>query len=132
RRLDLFGDQGVPVALDVVVQAAHVGAEVDAHGVGEDGRAGLQGAMRSGGGAVVAAAAAAERSSQGVLDCAAGALVVLGEVGTRSGGQRRFDRRLGGLWRGGQRELWLRNRRRGGAGLLLRRLRRGRGQAGLL
>ena len=102
RGLDLFGDQRVPVALDVVVQAAHVGAEVDALGVGEDlapacsgprtaGRRGCR--LRRG-----------QRARRVMAFCMASlGAGVLGEVGRGGGGQRRPTAGRG-LGRGGQRD----------------------------
>ena len=95
--LDLFGDQGLPVALNFVVQLAHIGGEVDSLGVGEDLRAGLQRASRAGHGKFCAAAA--QRAAHGVLHGVVSALVVLREVGLGRGGQ--FHRRRRGFGRAG-------------------------------
>ena len=82
RRASLFGDEGQPGGVDLVEDAAEIGVEVDAHGVGEDVDAGVHALMLDGDAvAVVAALTGFGGLTGGLADGVAGALIWLGEVG---------------------------------------------------
>jgi hypothetical protein len=119
-----FGDEGVPVALDVLQDATNVGAEVDALSVGEDLGAGAHSAASAGLTTGVTGATVVTRCALGGLtDGVAGCLVRIAEVWAGGDGLRRFDesllgwllRRLGLWgWRKWSRLLWRRRLRGGG------------------
>ena len=127
----LFGDEGVPVALDVLKNAANVGAEVDALGIGEDFGAGSHAAASAGlTASVTGAAVVAGCALRGLTDGIAGGLVRIAEVWAGGDGLWCLDESLLGwllrwlglwgwwkwsrlLWRGRLRDRGRGSRRRG-------------------
>ncbi len=125
RRAGFFGDEGEPGGIDLAEDAAEVGIEVDAHGVGEDVDAGVHALVLDGhAGAVAAALAGLGGVACGLADGIAGSLGGLGEVGPGGRGTGRVDGSLlggcgfGGDGRGDLRGLLLgwRGLRRAGLG----------------
>jgi hypothetical protein len=101
-----FRDERVPVALDVLKDAANIRAKVDALGVGEDFGAGSHAAASAGlSTGVTGAAVVAGCALGGLADGIAGGLVRIAKVWPSWDGLRGFDESLLG-WLLGRLGLW--------------------------